>query len=109
MSTHSTDKIENALNSLSGIERACTDPYFFTRLEARMTARKKLWEKISSFLSKPVITIAGVCCVVMINAFVILSDNIKPDNGTKTEIAGIMDEYNQLGTSNLFEFENVKP
>lgn len=109
MGTNKNDKIENALNSLSGIERACTDPYFFTRLEARMTAKKNIWEKVSSFLSRPVIAIAGVCCVVMINSFVIFSDSSSTVNKQKTEIAGIVDEYSLLGTNNLFEFENAKP
>ena len=109
MSTNSNDRIENALNSLSGIERACTDPYFFTRLEARMTAEKSIWEKVSAFLSQPVIAFAGIFLVLMINSFVIFSDNTATDNSNKTEIAGIVDEYSLLGTNNLFEFENVKP
>ncbi|MEO6820593.1 MAG: hypothetical protein ABI266_03490 [Ginsengibacter sp.] len=109
MSTPSNDKIENALNSISGMERATAKPFFFTRLEARMTSKMSLWEKVSSFLSRPAIAIAGICCVVMINALVILSDSITIESAPKTEIAGIMDEYSQLGTNNLFEFENVKP
>ena len=109
MSINSNDKIENALNSLSGIERAGTDPFFFTRLEARMTAEKSIWEKVSAFLSQPVIAIAGIFLVLMINSIVIFSDNTTTDKSSTTEIAGIVDEYNLLGTNNLFEFENVKP
>ena len=108
MSTNSNDKIENILNSLSGIEKASTKPYFFTRLEARMKAKKNVWEKVSYFLSQPVVALAGVCFILMVNAFVIFSDASTTDNSPKTEIASIMDEYNQLGT-NLIEFENIKP
>lgn len=108
MSTDSNNKIENALNSLSGIERASTKPYFFTRLEARMTAKKNIWEKVSYFLSQPMVALAGICFILMINAFVIFSDDNTTDNSPKTEIASIVDEYSQLGT-NLMEFENIKP
>jgi hypothetical protein len=109
MSKNINDKIENTLKSLSGIERASTKPYFFTRLEARMTAKKNSWEKVSYFLSRPVIALGGICCILLINAFVIFSGASTTENIPKTEIAGIMDEYTQLATNNLFDFENVKP
>lgn len=109
MSINSDNKIENILNSLSGIEKASAKPYFFTRLEARMNAKRNVWQIVSSFLSKPIIAIAGISCVIMINSLVILSDTDATDSESKTEIAGILDEYSQLGTYNLFEFENAKP
>lgn len=103
-------KVEDAMNSLEGIEKASPLPFFFTRLEARMQGEKSIWEKISSFVTKPVIVFAGICLILMINAAVIFSSSNTTGNSTDrsgNELANV-DEYNQI-SSTFYEFANTKP
>ena len=102
-------KIEDALNSLDGMEHASAKPFFFTRLEARMQKERNTWEKISSFFARPAIAFAGICLIIMINAAVIFSSQTKHNNviGQNDETATV-DEYSQV-SSNFFEFVNTQP
>jgi hypothetical protein len=102
-------KMEDVLRSLDGIEKASPNPYFFTRLEARMQREKSIWEGISSFVAKPLVAFAGLCLVIMINAAVIFSSeqNNKNTTGQNNELATV-DEYSQVSSS-FYEFVNTKP
>lgn len=109
MQENINNKIDNALNSLDGMEHASVKPFFFTRLEARMQKEKNTWEKISSFVARPVIAFACICLVIMINAAVIFSSQKTHNNvtGQNDEIATV-DEYSQVSSS-FYEFVNTKP
>ena len=102
-------KVEDAMRSLDGIKQASSDPFFFTRLEARMQRERGAWEKISSFVAKPIIAFACICLVIMINAVVIFSstDSQKNTNSQSNELATV-DEYTQI-SSTLYEFVNTNP
>ena len=102
-------KIEDAMSSLDGIKPASPDPFFFTRLEARMQRESGIWDKISSFVAKPIIAFACICLVIMINAAVIFSstDEKKANNSQSNELATV-DEYTQA-SSTLYEFVNTNP
>ena len=110
MTNNINKSIEDAFNSLDGIKKASGGPFFFTRLEARMQREKGIWEKISSFVARPLVAFACICMVIMINAAVIFSSE---KSGSTTaasqnnEIA-TMDEYNQVN-STFYEFVNAKP
>ena len=102
-------RIEDALSSFDGIKKASPGPFFFTRLEARMNKEKGIWEKISSFVARPVIAFASICMIIMINAAVIVSSE-KSNNAASNqnnELATV-DEYSQL-SSTFYEFVNAKP
>ena len=103
-------RIEDALKSFDGIKKASPGPFFFTRVEARMQREKSIWEKISSFVARPLIAFASICLIIMINAAVIFSSE-KSSSTTaasqNNEIA-TMDEYNQVN-STFYEFVNAKP
>ncbi|HSV12355.1 MAG TPA: hypothetical protein VLI68_16370 [Hanamia sp.] len=105
-------KVEETMRSLDGIEKASPRPFFFTRLEARMQNQKSLWEEISSFVAKPMVALACICLIVMINAAVIFSST-NSSNSTNSvsqqnnELA-TADEYN-LVSSTFYEFVNTKP
>ena len=102
-------KIDDALNSLNAIERAAAPSFFFTRLEARMQKGKTFWEKISVFLTNPVLAFGSICVILFLNIYIISSSSIDRTNLAQqnTELATV-DEYSQV-SSNLFEFENLKP
>ena len=102
-------KIDEAMQSLDGIEKASPRPFFFTRLEARMQKQKSRWEALSSFLSKPAIAVACICLIIMINAAVILSSSnlINTTDQQNNELA-TADEYNSVSAP-LYEFVNATP
>ena len=100
-------KVEDTMRSLDGIEKANPNPFFFTRLEARMQRQKGIWDSISSFVTKPLITFACISLVIMINAAVIFSSTglQGADNSQGNEPATV-DEYTQV-SSTLYDFVNT--
>ncbi len=109
MDQHLNKKIDEAMQSLDGIEKASPRPFFFTRLEARMQREKSRWETISSFLSKPVVAIACICLIIMINAAVILSSgNLNNSTDQQNNELATADEYNSVSAP-LYEFVNATP
>ena len=102
-------KIEKILSSFEGIEKASPNPFFFTRLEARMQNQKSIWEQISSFVAKPIIAFACICLLIMINAAVIFSSsNASNSTASQNNELATADEYN-LVSSAFYEFVNTKP
>lgn len=102
-------KIQEAMQSLDGIRKSSPAPFFFTRLEARMQSEKSSWEKVSSFVAKPVVAFACICLVIMINAWVIFSSrNSQNLTDQQTNELAATDEYN-LVSSTFYEFVNAKP
>jgi hypothetical protein len=109
MEEKSGKKIDEVMQSLNGVEKASPSPFFFTRLEARMEREKSSWEKISSFVAKPVVAFACICLVIMINAWVIFSSrNSQNSTEQQTSELATTDEYN-LVSSTFYEFVNAKP
>ena len=109
MDQHLDKKIDEAMQSLDGIEKASPRPFFFTRLEARMQREKSRWEVISSFVAKPIVAFACICLIIMINAAVILSSaNSKNLTDQQNSEQATADEYNSLSAP-LYEFVNSTP
>jgi hypothetical protein len=102
-------KMEDTLHSIDGIEKASPRPFFFTRLEARMNREKNAWEKIASFVARPVVALASISLVMMINAVDVFysSDSKEATASQNTEIATV-DEYSQVSVI-FYEYENTKP
>jgi hypothetical protein len=109
MQNNINKKIEDTMHSIDGIDKAQPNPFFFTRLEARMEKENNIWVKITSFVTRPLVAFACICLVIIINAFVILSSSLSTNTSTKqnTELATV-DEYTQINTT-LYDFENTKP
>lgn len=103
-------KIEDTMRSLDGMQKVSPAPFFFTRLEARMQREKGAWEKLSSFIAKPIVAFACICLVIMINATAIFSSE-SPQNTTvklqSNELATV-DEYTHVSAT-FYEFENTNP
>ncbi|HEX7845847.1 MAG TPA: hypothetical protein VF476_08625, partial [Chitinophagaceae bacterium] len=66
-------KIEDALNSLDGIQRAEPQPFFYTRVIGRLQRDEKgMWASTGKFLSRPIVVIAGLVLVLVMNVFILL-------------------------------------
>jgi len=109
MNENINKRINEVMRSLDGIEKASPRPFFFTRLEARLQRQKSRWEVVSSFLSKPVVAIACICLIIMINAMVIFSStNLKSSTDQQNNELATADEYNSISAP-LYEFVNSTP
>ncbi len=103
-------KIEEAMCSINGIEKASLPPFFFTKLEARLQKEKNSWERLTSFIAQPAVVFASICLIIMINAIVIFSSSNKTNLiAQQTNELTTVDEYSQVSTTTLYEFENIKP
>lgn len=99
-------EVEKTLQSLDGLQRAEANPFLFTRIKARMQ-KNSPWERITSFVSRPAIALAGLFLIMLINAFVVFSSGDKENGSTEIAATDIADEYN-LATSTNYEYENLE-
>ena len=106
-------KINEDFSSLDGMQRAEAPSWFFTKLEARMLQQannsKSSWENVSSWLTRPVVILAGLCLIIFINASVLFfTPSPSKDSLAVVSEQTSSDEYNQVSTT-LFDYETIKP
>ncbi|MBO9572907.1 MAG: hypothetical protein J7497_11995 [Chitinophagaceae bacterium] len=100
-------KVEEAMNSLDGIRPSAPEPFFYTRVEARIMNRERsVWESLTRTVTRPAFAFLSVLLVVLLNSFVIISFVSKSDVPEHSEVA-IADEYST--TNSFYDLENVIP
>ena len=101
------NKLENALNSFDGIQRATPQPYFYTRLRARMSKDRE-WGGIINVISRPVFAVAVVCAVLLMNTWVFFRADTTVTAGPPVTAAGdnIPDEYN-VAVNTFYNYETT--
>lgn len=101
-------KIEEILNSLDGVQRAQPSPFFYTRLNARMTRiEKNVWEKITSFIARPVVAFAMVTGVILLNLSVLI--NQKPVTAASEQTYQSVYEDYSLASNDFYDYEIKEP
>ncbi|HEX5652781.1 MAG TPA: hypothetical protein VFX58_06895 [Chitinophagaceae bacterium] len=103
-------KIQQVLDSLDGIQRAEPRPFFYTRVLGRLQADEKtIWETMGSFLSRPVVAVAGLCVILILNGFILFQQ--EKESGIATPIVNsneiVTDNEYILASSSSFEYENM--
>lgn len=100
-------RIDEVLESVNNIERAKPNPFFFTRLEARLKREQKsAWEHISRLVTRPAIALASVSLVLIINALVVFQEiNTIHTSPELTDMASA----EELRTTSFYDFENSQP
>lgn len=79
-------RIDEALSSLDGIQRATPRPFFYTRLMAKIEQNEKgAWENVSSFITRPVMLFATVCIVLLLNVAVLYKNHVSSAKITAAE------------------------
>lgn len=96
-------EVNETMKALDGLERASTDDYFFTRLEARMSSKeeKGAWVPGLSW------GIAAVLIILFINSVTLLSltgSESYSDEMSDEEITALAEEY-ALTVPSLYEQE----
>jgi hypothetical protein len=100
-------KVDEVMGSVDNIQRAMPNPFFYTRLEARMTASKmNSWEKLSRLVSRPAIAAVTLSLVLIINALVLVEGISALDNVPDlSEMASAED----LRPTSYYDIENAQP
>lgn len=76
-----TKHIETVLNSLDGIEKAEPQPFFYTRLLARMEqVNASPWNKWMVILSKPAVAVGILSFFIVLNGIMMFSQGVQEDD-----------------------------
>jgi hypothetical protein len=96
-------KAEDALNSLEGLTKASPGPYFYTRLEARISrGSKNVWDQLVFMLNRPVVAIGLALFVIAVNTTVVMQKNESSTLAEQTELT-VSEEYNLASNTYLEE------
>lgn len=73
-------QVDLTMNSLDGLSRAETMPFFYTRLTARIESRyESFWAKSLSFLARPAVALSILFVFLLINGYLIFSNLGQPE------------------------------
>lgn len=105
-------KVDDALSSLDGIQRAEPAPFFYTRVIGRLQRKESVWEKTGSFIARPAVVIAGLVLILAVNISLLFSQ--QSSTKTSTPVSSITDELKTdneyiLASSSSFDYENLDP
>lgn len=107
--TNRNEGIEQILNSLDGMQRAQPAPFFYTRLHARLTrTEKNIWEKITYFVSRPVIAFSMVSLVILINLAVLLNQSGGSSSSTDQTYQSVYEDYT-VASNDFYDYEIKEP
>jgi hypothetical protein len=106
-------KVQEAMNSLDGVQKTGPGPFFFTRVQARLQGQRGSgWEKAVSVITRPSIALTGLCLIILLNA---VAFYFHPAAGSGalalsagSNDPGYADDYGNLAT-NFFYDENPEP
>jgi len=100
-------RIEKALESLDGIQRATPQPYFYTRLKARLSRKEKEWSGITGFISRPAYALAMICIVLLVNTWAVMNSSKESSQANPIQVANdqqLPDEYN-VAVNTFYDYE----
>ena len=103
-------KVEKALSSLDGIQRATPGPFFFTRVQARVQRQTGSgWDQAISFITRPAVALVGLCIILLLNAAAFwLQPGSSIAAGASPGESGYVEDYSAVA-SNFFYDENPEP
>jgi hypothetical protein len=102
-------RVEETLNSLDGIRRAEPQPWLFSRVKGRlMQEEKTAWGMVGSFLARPVIAIAGLCFILLLNGFLLFNqDKESPSTIFTSQNEQPLDSESLVASSSSFDYETL--
>ena len=103
-------KLEDAFQSLDGMQRAEPAPYLLTRINAALANRQPetSWSRIAAFISRPVVAFALMLVLVLVNGLIISGSNSTEAENNMATADNNVYEYAASVTSN-YDLENVQP
>jgi hypothetical protein len=101
--------VEAAMNSLDGMQSATPGAFFFTRVQARLSRKEKsIWEKVSSFMARPVVAITVILAVIITNAAVIIQQKDNTPSLVEQSEQSVYDDFN-LAANTFYDYETSEP
>jgi hypothetical protein len=105
------EKIEQAMNSLDGLQRATPEPWFFTRVKGRMLKEEKTpWIILSALLARPAVSFVSLMVVLLLNGFFLFQQEKKTISNpivSQPEQAIATDNEYIIASSSTFEYEKL--
>ena len=100
-------RVEEALDSVLNISQATPQPFFYTRLMARIESEdSSTWEKMTRLISRPAVAFITISMVLMLNIYVAVNEtSLSTSSPEMSEVATADD----LGTNTFYDIENVQP
>ncbi|MEI9943700.1 MAG: hypothetical protein WDN26_05710 [Chitinophagaceae bacterium] len=97
-------RVGDTLGSLDGIRRAAPQPYFYTRLKARMS-RENGWSGVARFMARPAFALAMICVVIFVNTWIVFkTDKEVMPSGNNAAANEFPAEYD-LTVATLYNYE----
>src|SRR5688500_13401905 len=102
-------RAEETLNSFDGIQRAEPQPWLFSRVKGRLMQEEKTgWGMVGSFLSRPVIAIAGLFIILMLNGFLLFNQEKESSSTILTsQNEQPVDSESLIASSSSFDYETL--
>ena len=104
-------EIEQTMQCLDGAKRAEANPFLFTRIQARMSKNSNRWEERTfSFISRPIIAVAIVVLVMVVNGWALMGGSSSNDNvavESTNNVSELANEYNVVASVNNYDYENM--
>ena len=99
-------KIDQALDSLDGVQRAEPQPWLYARVMKKLALEddRSVWGSISSFLSKPAVVIAGLFLILVMNGFILFKEESEPDTSITEQF---VDSESLVASNSSFDYENL--
>ena len=97
-------EVEKTLNSLDNLQRAEANPFLFTRIKAALTKEEKSpWEKAIGFLARPVVAIATIFLILLINLAVFFTSSSQQTSDDEQQLYA--SEY--FSNTTISDYENA--
>jgi hypothetical protein len=104
-------EIEQTLQSLDGVQRATANPFLFTRIKARMQKQSNTWDRVYSFVARPVVAIAVLVLVMAVNGWSFYGNTGTPQEvaveNTEPSLPEFENEYQLITSTDNYDYENL--
>lgn len=104
--------IEEVLSSVDGLQRVPSNPFLYTRIQARIREANSTWEKTARFITKPAFAFATILVILIINVWVAFQHQSTADTHAKTNMMEaemlFAAEYSNMQNYSLIDPNDIK-
>lgn len=87
------EKIEKTLGALGGIERAEPNPFFYTRLKARMENAQEVLPSRVRWIMNPSVVFSSLLVIIVLNVVSVINYSKNSQQPERQSIEGFASEY----------------
>jgi len=102
-------KVEQAMQSLDGMQSATPGAFFFTRVQGRLSrVDKNVWERVSAFIARPAVAFSLIFLVILMNGFVVFNQRDIISSNTEQEQVNYYDDIT-MASNSFYDYEITEP